>query len=807
MSTMDRPIAASEKVLCYIPSEILGLARLGNHGGQDSEVQGAASVVRAMLDEALAANLAPVGLPLDAQRLAVSLPVNVIAKVREQGNRLGLAPGRVVGGLVLALQRGRIAPATGNVELAGLRPQQAAVAQEIAPHLATSRTVLAEVGTGVGKSILMAHLASYILALRGAGHEFVQRELIPDQWLADPQSDGAPSNRALARFDARFGQTLQASIESQPAKCIVISAPTLKDIIHLHKEFKFAAAQHNLAPLQECRLGVVLGRAQFVSAEAIRALLCAMDEPDPAVQEWIEAGLPAGLTESTMAFQQLCPDVRGLMDDLKAIATTFPVDDAGLGADSTDDDQRQYNSLRAQAHECDVLFVTHAMLAVDNMLLHHNNAPHLPRPLALFVDEAHLLEQIQASIASRGLSMMRLTYTLRTADWALCKASTTAARALSAVAECIRDLRSIPADIRQVAAPDDKLLAAKWAMARPTLAGLQLALADLASKLGSAPAEMRRAVAVVKEARVVLDGLLSNRQGSLSFSPMHRHPSLSTGPMSVAHLLAVRWATTPVNLLLSGTLLYAGESGPSAAPVIRELALPVEHTVATRPVHPYWLHSTPTLHLPGESVAPWYVPPEGKAYNPERMHAWLANVAKAIERIALDAAGGTLVLMTGYERMTILQEHLGPLLGERLIVQERESGGVTRAMKLFRDAHARGLCPVWVATGGAWTGLDLVDKDLAAQDDLLLTDLVMPALPFGLNHTHTHTAKVARNFGAEVAHASRLFRQGIGRLVRREGLVRRRLWILDGRLVVRQRLTAGFAAVIRRYDRVMPFQF
>jgi Rad3-related DNA helicase len=66
----------------------------------------------------------------------------------------------------------------------------------------------------------------------------------------------------------------------------------------------------------------------------------------------------------------------------------------------------------------------------------------------------------------------------------------------------------------------------------------------------------------------------------------------------------------------------------------------------------------------------------------------------------------------------------------------------------------------------------------------LLTDLVLPALPFGTDQSSTHRGrKKAFGFGVEVQKAFRKFRQALGRLVRREGLVDRHIWLLDGRLV------------------------
>lgn len=68
----------------------------------------------------------------------------------------------------------------------------------------------------------------------------------------------------------------------------------------------------------------------------------------------------------------------------------------------------------------------------------------------------------------------------------------------------------------------------------------------------------------------------------------------------------------------------------------------------------------------------------------------------------------------------------------------------------------------------------------------MLTELVIPRLPFGTNRTITHAMRRDRVGNSSVEIVDTLFklRQGIGRLVRREGLPKnRRVHILDARLV------------------------
>ena len=106
---------------------------------------------------------------------------------------------------------------------------------------------------------------------------------------------------------------------------------------------------------------------------------------------------------------------------------------------------------------------------------------------------------------------------------------------------------------------------------------------------------------------------------------------------------------------------------------------------------------------------------------------------------------------------------------------------------------------LWLAVGAAWTGLDI------KHDPNLLTDLVIPRLPFGQNRTTTHDARVQRTGGwsSELMNAVMFYRQGIGRLVRQEGLPKnRRIFVLDAR--INDAGFAGNAAIFKNENAVYP---
>lgn len=171
----------------------------------------------------------------------------------------------------------------------------------------------------------------------------------------------------------------------------------------------------------------------------------------------------------------------------------------------------------------------------------------------------------------------------------------------------------------------------------------------------------------------------------------------------------------------------------------------------------------------------------------KRLHAqWTEEVADAIADINKTAVGGTLVLMTSYQSL----HQVAHLLAGRIasLVQASTKTSLSQQLALFIDYAQAGRKPVWLALGGAWTGLDVngANYDIKKPtEDNLITDLVIPRIPFGLNKslTQLHRMSIQSAVPWDLLDAAMRFKQGIGRLVRREGLPNnRRIFVLDGRL-------------------------
>lgn len=675
---------------------------------------------------------------------------------------------------------------------------------DVSSVLAKGQWGLVEAGTGTGKSRIIAHLAAHVLTLRDAGHPFEQTPLELAEQVARAYAPGSPAGRAVEAWRARQDQ----SEPEQLARAVIVCAPTLANVMHLVLEYERVAA--TLDPLGKWRLGVVLGRGQFVSRSALEELLAAQAEPDVAVQAWLNAGCPAGATDTSQLLARLYPGICGLAEDLRELATTFPCDDALLTAQCPGEEQEWYQGLRDMAQGCDIVAVTHAMLSIDNRSIHQDRATLLPRALALFVDEAHALEATQANSASTALSLSLLKTTLRNPVWAQVRAATHAKKALSAADAVFNDLRAIPQPLKLPLDDAAHRCSRSWVLAKQSLGELAQALKALlkSAEKRSGPGTGARQVAEVQTALAAIAAVQRGLPGSLSFSQAARYPQLLVGPRTVDGPLATRWESTPCGALFSGTLLY-----PNPQVTARRLALPAARVAKPVEVHPDWIVNTPTLYTPADAAVAAMTPPSGTQQDAVALGAWLDQVAQLIAtEVAPSAVGGTLVLLTGYERLLMLEERLKkvlpPEMAERVIAQQQVLLPMTQAMREFKRQALAGTRPIWLALGGAWTGIDLRDErfsDAEAGRDNLLTDLVIPALPFGLNRTSTHEARVNfSGFQAETVEALNTFRQGVGRLVRRQGLLNRRLWVLDGR--VRNASFSDFSKTLARYQKRQHFQ-
>lgn len=786
-----------EKIFCYVPEVCVTQ-------GENLSVQ-----VRGQLLKALESNVEPGSFPNATAGHAVLLDDDLIKRIREMATEHNRVPGRIVGGLLYAMylagrdQEGQQKKSVGKIVepvIAGLRPGQSRVLQEVVPLLNRGRVAFSECGTGSGKGRLVAHAAAYLLDARDAGQVAPQPDL--GQSLGTGGGSALPEYlQSHIRKAVEVHQQRIASAADAPG-CVIACAPSIENVAHLVREWEVVRPQVDPKGLR--RVAVRLGRGQFVNPTALESLLEFAESDgfeNPKVRAWLDGGMPAGKTDATRALLKLEPGLRGLMVDLMAIAqgeeSTVPLDlksCALVEGDVTEEGGEEQNfqdHMERFSEGFDLLFTTTAMLCLDSLLLtQEKRSPLLPvRVIGLLIDEAHQLESIQANLAAKSLSISRMLSDL-------IKLKRGGGKQVDAIIRLVQDMKGTLSGFADESALPPPLTDMqgrfRWveAMDQMSKASTKItALLKTVSANGSRP-EIGKCMKSLEAAAAVMKAVSKESQtplrGVISHTPVRGYISMTFGPSSVIRNLMARWAVTPCAMLLSGTLNHitvSGASGRFMAAMLGALA----RFDQTNPLMPDWLFTTPTLYLPGQQNFHRYVPPKRDEITEASMRAWAENVARVVVRAASDARGGMLVLMTGFQRLEVLADELRKALPaddvERLLVHSRHAGVSVQADE-FRKMYGAGIRPIWLATGAAWTGLDLSDKGASPGDDFLLTDLMIPAVPFGLERSTTHAARMRNmGFAAELVEVQRRLRQGLGRLVRREGVQGRRIWILDGRLV------------------------
>ena len=620
------------------------------------------------------------------------------------------------------------------------------------------------------------------------------------------------------------------AVRVNPDELIVIAVPTIHLMHQIEVEYGLIQEHIADAPI----LGYVVGRNNFVSMNKVSVIL---DDPEnkqfiKPFESWLKSNHGDGITISTLPYQTA--SLYAAIPDFPScsIDSATPKDDPGMIA---------YRSQFLRAAEVDILVVTHAMLAIDTKMKRMNSlkmakesgegsaqikkiydemvqagdaeskgyyaylndtladyepSGTLPPFQRLVVDEGHLLEQCFSRMMCDDIALYTLVRN---------KSISVATR---------KKLRSFLADIvtkgRSLNSNDQIHL-----VADEKLRDQIFSIFTLLSKTRKKDDELTAAIRILKS---VIENL--GKPGVISyidFSPVYRFPRLRIGSKSVFMYLQYLWKSISSGAAISATLLLPSVKGEWVSSYTANLLgipkeLAREANVAAAP----WLTNPVTLFVP-EIVDSkgrfWLQPPSiPNGSNPDRKtyeeakSVWLMELSIELGHVFDTAAGGTLVLLTSYEIANRIFALTKTRYSDRLVIASKDVSQVEQKSR-YIELYRAGVKPVWIAVGGAWTGLNLVDENVSAANDLLLTDLVIPRLPLKMNQSITHEARVSR-FGwmMEVNETMMLLKQGIGRLVRREGILcNRRIFILDSRLHLNSfhSVKICFDKLVGKYSRVI----
>lgn len=553
---------------------------------------------------------------------------------------------------------------------------------------------------------------------------------------------GAGKGRLIAAHAIRAHRERQNVVIAAP---LVVVRQLLREIQALDPEVPTA---------------LLLGRPNFIDEQRLAEHLEHSESQAP-LKAWLKGGgLPF-----TVGARELDHQIGGGLAFLVEDAIVLSDGDVPLGSlllDDTSDGEAEavYRSVRERFTGTPgaIQLCSHIALAVEaRSKVLQPDASALPDPIdLLIVDEAHLLESAFATVHSAQHHLAPLAR--HAAESGLRNAKAIEA-AVDRFAVEVSRLARVGVE-RMEMADDEALLASATALVEVARAGLDKA------KRTSNPhrKHLRRAIADISAA-------IAGRSSIIPTQTHVRHrPVLTTGRSNLDKIFRSLWESVGASVLVSATLYTPTASGYSGGYLRWVLAIPSPRLAELAPATAPWRKESAVTVLDPITLTP------------DDTDVWWDAVAGKIRAIHRTAKGGALVLLTSFRAAEAIAERLRPDFGDALVVQSQDQRALSCAAR-YRALHKSGVRPLWLGLGSAWTGVDLSDSDKDAADDWLLTDVYVPRIPWGLNHSMTHIRRrQALGMRVEAMEASRLLRQGIGRLVRRPGVLGRRLVVSDCRV-------------------------
>lgn len=628
------------------------------------------------------------------------------------------------------------------------------------------------------------------------------RQLWDNQQRIIKQMQKALAENNIIAVEASTGSGKSASLIATgilDGRKIVVAAPSIKIIHQLVEEYRSFNVAHDYS--------VVLGKQAFISETLLMEALPDVDESlQNEIKQWIYSAKNA---ESTSLFKhswlaeecaEACPS---LPSGLLSAVTLNNIDTSDAAELDGDGGFREWSIECAQVlkRSPQFIFCTHTMLAIDLLrrLMETKKRDDsfsvssqdyqsktaeeqitLLQKIAgergassegifgnrvLLVDEAHLLETNLANFFNDSLSLFSIVQLFKRAD---CPGLEDIKSAFNEFVRIGRLKQSNGENKVQPFSPEMKAI-------ENFTQCITKSFAKIKNKKNSTYTTLKNAIAI-------FSAISKNKQRSketyLSFTTSYNYPRIVFGRKHLALEMGVLWGGFRAAALVSATLSVP-EKGYSY--VSQTLFIPAGRFVQGEAVKSPWLHTNITLHLPQEP-APFLCRPDGN----KTIDEWINDLAITLDYVAEGAQGGVLVLCSSYEIINMLTNSVNAETYSRLITQSPITPFRKHENK-FRLSKR----PVWLAVGQAWTGLNLKSND----NPHLLTDLIIPTIPFGMKRTVSHIRRIAK-WGFEQIEpfeAAIQLKQGIGRLKREDDNVQRHLWVLDNRAI------AGAKANLKHY--------
>lgn len=492
-------------------------------------------------------------------------------------------------------------------------------------------------------------------------------------------------------------------------------------------------------------------------------------DQDPAVQLWMSQGGPLMHDAALIRAMSRTPaKMHHMTHDLKALATNLNPQDFVI---EDDEDERLVES-REYARNSRILFCTHTMLG----LAFQRKWGLFGQPGMLIVDEGHLFEQNISRVYSNALSlrMLRFHLYLSQKNSGLGKGSVIG-KAVAGVSQCIQQVSNADAGDSQLVRLNNE-----YTELGKVFSGLD---ALLSKKALSVVKEVAKARSILEDAKTAIEG----KTGAvyLSFSPDRRFPSILSGREDLGGILGRIWKDmTHGAIIASATLYLPDRFGQMKCDYLKSvLALPLSRLDTPPPIVAPWVRNIPRLHIPDDKAAFILTRPTGKTEKSD-VDLWLYSLALSIAAILRKKKhGGTVILTVAFSHAATIGQHLVELgiPAERIVIQS-EKNRFASAEQQYRALYAKGIQPILIAAGAAWTGIDLTDKTVAHDKDRLLSTLILSCAPVGLNRSLSMLKRIEKTSVRPIINESlMMLRQGLGRVVRHPEMQKIDIWMLDGR--------------------------
>ncbi|EPO7631955.1 helicase C-terminal domain-containing protein [Pseudomonas aeruginosa] len=693
-----------------------------------------------LLREAMSSGLVPLSVP-DAlvDRFSVSVPPDVLEWLDRLSDETGLSLSLVAAGLVQNLMRSRANAPSAVAECEGLPAVNA--------RLGRIREWLHPLFKETDKALSAGRVA-FVEAATGSG-----------------------KGRMIA---ALAGQRIE-----QGHTPVVVSAP-MNVVRQLVMDLR------ELVPTSTPKM--ILGRPNFVNPVHVREWVA--DHPDSRLRLWLEAGCPV-VAKATKELQEaLGVELAYLMEDAIEVAEgNVPVHTWALQGAGDEESEAEDLYLRLKSdvgEEAELILCSHTMLAADCRLHMLAGAGVLPLEFGtLIIDEAHQLEAAFASVYTGTIHLQALAGKIRKADLPV-NQRVMLENAIGTLKG--RIAQSWSAEEKTGTLEDDELRV------------LEESIRQFVKHAEKLPRTTDRTNPAVRYARKSLAGARAILQDALGgkatvqvgTTPALAYPTISVGRANLRGPLEYLWKRAHASALVSATLYLPDIYGVLTAHYSRwVLSVPKDRAHFMPPVHPEWVVKQARLHLVPTATAP------------DDSEAWLQEVESLVRSAAESAKGGTLVLCTSYATVNALAASLSDY-GDCVIAQGGKLSPAACAAR-YRALYGQGKKPIWLGVGSAWTGVNLSDDSLPPErvgEDHMLSDLVIPRTPFRVNRSLTHHRRASQLFVAELNETARLLKQGMGRLVRKEGAPVKRIWFADPRVTSPNSKYSMIKKLLLPYQRV-----